>query len=178
MLEDESIFREEAWRYRLEDTDAPLRIEGTVYSEMQAAANLYQSSYYNMMKTAFPGSVSGNLAGGEPSDIPQLSWEALKDYHARYYLPSNCTVWLYGKFDDYGAFLKLLDEAFSPYGREASVFADTAYAPLGESAEASFRFPAETGTDTEYAADLYCISGRTLFCGNSSVCSRHAASSR
>ena len=157
VLEDESIFREEAWRYRLEDTDAPLRIEGTVYSEMQAAANLYQSSYYNMMKTAFPGSVSGNLAGGEPSDIPQLSWEALKDYHTRYYLPSNCMVWLYGKFDDYGAFLKLLDEAFSPYGREASVFADTAYAPLGESAEASFRFPAETGTDTECAADLYYV---------------------
>ena len=59
VLEDESIFREEAWRYRLEDPDAPLSIEGPVYSEIKAAANLYSSSYYNLLRTAFPGSVVG-----------------------------------------------------------------------------------------------------------------------
>ena len=30
ILEDEDIYREEAWRYRLADADAPLTIEGTV----------------------------------------------------------------------------------------------------------------------------------------------------
>ena len=34
IMTDESIFREEAWRYRLADPDDELTIEGTVYSEM------------------------------------------------------------------------------------------------------------------------------------------------
>ena len=34
IMTDESIFREEAWRWRMENADAPLTLEGTVYSEM------------------------------------------------------------------------------------------------------------------------------------------------
>ena len=92
VLEDESIFREEAWRYRLEEESAPLTIEGTVYSEMRAAANLYQSSYNNMRRAAFPGSLSAGVSGGEPDRIPEASWEALKAYHARYYQPSPTSM--------------------------------------------------------------------------------------
>ena len=33
IMKDESIFREEAWRYRLPDLDSDLTIEGTVYSD-------------------------------------------------------------------------------------------------------------------------------------------------
>ena len=40
VLEKESIFRTEAWRYRLEKAEDPLTLEGTVYSEMQGAMNL------------------------------------------------------------------------------------------------------------------------------------------
>ena len=157
ILEDESIFREEAWRYRLDDTEAPLGIEGTVYSEMRAAVNLYQSSYYNMLRTAFPGSVVGNIAGGDPACIPDMTWEALKEYHAKYYLPSNCMAYLYGKFDDYGAFLKLLDEAFSGCENREFAFADETWTPLDADTEACFTFPAEAGTDTEHASDLYYV---------------------
>ena len=77
VLEDESIFHQEAWRYRLEDAQAPLTIEGTVYSEMQAASNLYQTSYYNMLRTAFPGASCGNISGGAPEEIPEMTWQAL-----------------------------------------------------------------------------------------------------
>ncbi len=157
VLTDESIFREEAWRYRLEDAEAPLSIEGTVYSEMQAASSLYQSSYYNMLRTAFPGSVAGNVSGGEPAHIPELTWEKLKEYHARYYIPSNCTAWLYGKFDDYAAFLKLLDGYFSEYDRQECAFEDAGWTPLTGDAEAYYTYPVEAGTDTENAADLYYV---------------------
>ena len=40
ILEDESIFREEAWRYRMADAEDDLTIEGTVYSEMLGALDL------------------------------------------------------------------------------------------------------------------------------------------
>ena len=157
VLEDESIFREEAWRYRLEDADAPLTLEGTVYSEMQAAASLYQSSYYNMLRTAFPGSVAGNVSGGVAEEIPELRWETLRDYHARYYHPSNCIAWLYGKFEDVGAFMKLLDGYFSAYDRQEYRFEDAGWTPLSGEREFSFAYPVEEGSDTENASDLYYV---------------------
>ena len=157
VLTDESIFREEAWRYRLETPEAPLSIEGTVYSEMQAAASLYQNSYYNMLRTAFPGSVAGNVSGGDPSHIPELTWEALKEYHARYYTPSNCIAWLYGKFEDYTAFLKLLDGYFSEYDRQETGFEDSGWTPLTGDAEAYYAYPTEEGSDTDNASDLYYV---------------------
>ena len=157
VLEDESIFREEAWRYRLEDADAPLTIEGTVYSEMQAAASLYQSAHYNMLRTAFPGSVAGNVSGGVAEEIPNMRWETLREYHARYYHPSNCTAFLYGKFEDVGAFMKLLDGYFSAYDRQERSFADTGWTPIRGEHEAFFAYPVEEGSDTENAADLYYV---------------------
>lgn len=157
VLEDESLFRQEAWRYRLEDAQAPLTIEGTVYSEMQAASNLYQASYYNMLRTAFPGASCGNISGGVPEEIPEMTWQALKAYHAAYYHPSNCIAYLYGKFEDYTAFLKLLDGYFSAYEkRERSADAE-AWTPFEGLRQAEFFFPAETGTDTEGASDLYYV---------------------
>lgn len=38
VLKDESIYREEAWRYRMMSPEADLTVEGTVYSEMLGAA--------------------------------------------------------------------------------------------------------------------------------------------
>ena len=89
VVEDESIFREEAWRYRLEDKDGELTIEGTVYSEMQGANDLANAAYTNAMSTAFPGSTIGNEYGGEPEFIPDMTFEALQSYHSLYYHPSN-----------------------------------------------------------------------------------------
>ena len=65
ILEKESIYREEAWRYRLASPDEPLTIEGTVYSEMLAAANLESKAYTNLLRAAFPGSTIGNVSGGD-----------------------------------------------------------------------------------------------------------------
>ncbi|MBO4883852.1 MAG: insulinase family protein, partial [Clostridia bacterium] len=75
ILEDESIFREEAWRYRLESEDAPLTIEGTVYSEMMGATTQSSAAYMNSMKVTFPGSMVGNEYGGFPAYIPDMTWE-------------------------------------------------------------------------------------------------------
>jgi len=155
ILEDESIYREEAWRYRLADADAPLTIEGTVYSEMLGAFNQDSAAYKNSLSVTFPGSMIGNEEGGDPAYIPDMTWDMLKDYHERYYHPSNCAAYLYGDFEDYTAFVKLLDEAFSPYEKREFVRSDEGYVPLTESAEATFSFPVEAGSDTDYAATAY-----------------------
>ncbi len=157
ILEDESIYRREAWRYRLADADAPLTIEGTVYSEMLGAMNLTTTAYKNCLTATFPGSMIGNEEGGDPASIPDMTWDMLKDYHERYYHPSNCKAYLYGQFEDYAAFLKLLDEAFSPYEKREFVHADEGYRPLSGSIEASFAFPAEAGADPDDVSVYYAI---------------------
>ena len=155
ILEKESIYREEAWRYRLADPEDELTIEGTVYSEMLAAMDLDSRAAYNMFRTAFPGSVIGNVSGGDPEYIPDMTWEALQAYHELYYHPSNAIAFLYGQFDDYTAFLQLLDEAFSPYEKREFSFGDEGYVPLEESVEASFAYPVEASSDTENASVAY-----------------------
>ena len=155
ILHDESIYREEAWRYRMADAESDLTIEGTVYSEMLAAMNLSSSAMYNMLRLSFPGSVIGNVSGGDPADIPDMTWDALKEYHAQYYHPSNCIGYLYGEFRDYTAFLKLLDEAFSPYEKREFRFADEGYEPLTAPVEESFAYAMEAGSDTENRSAIY-----------------------
>ncbi len=152
IMENESIFREEAWRYRLENAEDDLTVEGTVYSEMKGARGLTSSAYTNTLRAAFPGSTIGNVSGGEPESIVDMTWQGLKDYHNKYYHPSNCIAYLYGQFEDYTAFLKLLNEAFEPYDKREFTFEDDGYTPITAPVEVSNAFPVESGSSTDKAS--------------------------
>lgn len=162
IYEDESLFRSEAWRYSLESADSPLTISGTVYSEMQGAASLETSASYNAMKAAFPGSHMGYNQGGEPTEIPSMTWQEVKDYHTAYYHPSNSLTTVYGAIDDPAAFLVLLDEAFSPYEAKAFDFSTPDYTPVTSPVEKVCQYPVYEGTETENAAVTYI----TFICEN------------
>ena len=155
ILEDESIFREEAWRYRMASLEDELSLEGTVYSEMLGAMDLDSVALYNMLRAAFPGSTIGNVSGGDPASIPDMTWEALRSYHDTYYHPSNCVAFLYGDIEDYTAFLKLLDEAFAPYDKREFSFEDPDYSPLTAPVEQSLAFPVEAGSAAENRSTVY-----------------------
>ena len=154
IMENERIFRTEAWRYRLESADAPLTIEGTVYSEMLGALTLQRQALINLERAAFPGSMAGNVSGGDPEYIPDMTWQALKDYHDKYYHPSNCAAYLYGQFDNYKAFLQLLDGYFSTYERREYVREDAGYTPITAPVVQSLPFPVEAGASTEHASTV------------------------
>ena len=155
IMEDESIFREEAWRYRLESADAELSIEGTVYSEMLGANTLERMARKNAMKAAFPGALIGNDQGGLPAVIPQMTWQDLKDYHDKYYHPSNMVGFLYGEFQDYTAFLKLLDNAISGFEKTEFTREDPDYTPITEPVKVEIAYPVEAGSDTDHTATVY-----------------------
>ena len=154
IMENEHIFRTEAWRYRLESADAPLSIEGTVYSEMLGAMTLQRQASINLMRAAFPGSMAGNVSGGDPEFIPDMTWQTLKDYHDRYYHPSNCAAYIYGQFDNYKAFLQLLDGYFSTYERREFKRDDAGYTPITAPVVQSLPFPTESGANTEHASTV------------------------
>ncbi len=158
VMEDESLFRQEAWRYRLESEDAPLTIEGTVYSEMKGSYNIDSAAYYNALKTFYPGSTCGNVSGGLPEAIPDMTWEDLKEYHDKYYHPSNSLTVIYGDISGKEAFLDLLDGYFSAYEKREYDISDALYTPITESVVKEFPYPGDADADpSKTAQTYYCI---------------------
>ena len=155
IMEREDIYRTEAWRYEMKDADSPLTLNGTVYSEMTGAMTLQRAAMDNANAVTFPGAALACNYGGKPEFIPEMTWDALKKYHDRYYHPSNCIAYLYGSFDNYTAFLKLLDEAFSNYDRQEFSFTDSGYSRITESVTASVPYPVAEGTDTANQSSVY-----------------------
>lgn len=155
-------FDTEGWRYALSSADAPLTYDGTVYTEMGGSLDLESMAYYNAAKAAFPGSYYSNVTGGIPDVIPQLTWEDVTDYHSRYYHPSNSLAMLYGSFDDYTAFLTLLDGYYAAYDRREFTFEEPGYTPITEAAEAVYPYPVEAGSDTANGAAVY----YSILCGD------------
>lgn len=148
IMTDDSIYRTEAWRYEMTDADADLTYNGTVYSEMLGALTLASATLITANKATFPGASVSYEYGGDPDYIPEMTWDELKEYHNKYYHPSNCIAYLYGSFEDYTAFLKLLNEAFAPYDRAEFSFDEPDYARITEPVVSAFAYPVVQGTDT------------------------------
>ena len=153
--EREDIYRTEAWRYEMEDMDSPLTLNGTVYSEMTGHSTLQQAALDNANLVTFPGAALTFNYGGKPEAIPEMTWDALKNYHDTYYHPSNCIAYLYGSFEDYTVFLKLLDEAFSPYEKKEFSFTDSGYTRITEPVVTSVPYAVAEGTDTANQSTIY-----------------------
>ena len=155
IMEREDIYRTEAWRYEMKDAESPLTLNGTVYSEMTGAIDLQRAALDNANAVTFPGAALAFNYGGKPEFIPDMTWDALKNYHDKYYHPSNCIAYLYGSFDNYTAFLKLLDEAFSGYDKQEFSFTDSGYSRITEPVTASVPYAVAEGTDTANQSSVY-----------------------
>lgn len=88
-------FRQEGWR--LEETDGRSALAGVVFNEMKGAhASPEAVAGEWALRALFPDSPLGRDAGGDPRHMPELTPEALRAYHRRWYHPSNCRIFLYG----------------------------------------------------------------------------------
>ena len=155
ILRDESIYRTEAWRYRMASEEEPLTLEGTVYSEMLGAYTLSRAALDNANRLTFPGAALSYNYGGIPDFIPDMTWDMLREYHAKYYHPSNCMVYLYGQFEDYTAFLQLLNEAFAPYEKAEFPQDESDYVPLTEALEQTVAYPTTADSDPQNQSYIY-----------------------
>ena len=154
-IEDKSIFDEEAWRYVLKSPDDELTIAGTVYSEMLGAYTRTRKAYKNFEATILPGSYVVNDSGGNPDVIPDMTWDDIKDYHKKYYHPSNSLSIIYGKVDIWEDFLGLLDSYFKAYDKKEFDLTDSGYTPITGPVTAEFEYPVEAGSDTTNSATIY-----------------------
>ncbi|RJP52204.1 MAG: peptidase M16 [Anaerolineaceae bacterium] len=111
----EETLMQEGWHYEINDPSEPLTYKGVVFNEMKGA----YSSPDNLLartiqQSVFPKHTYGVDSGGDPRDIPNLTYEAFKAFHETYYHPSNAFVFFYGN-DDPEQRLKLMEGYLKPY---------------------------------------------------------------
>ncbi|MCL2186144.1 MAG: insulinase family protein [Treponema sp.] len=101
--------------HRLEyNEDGELSVTGVVYNEMKGAYSSMDS--YTALwveKSVMPDTPYSFESGGDPLDIPQLTWEGLKKFHRTRYSPANCKIFLAGNIPTEKQLAFLNDEFFS-----------------------------------------------------------------
>ncbi|MBI5015551.1 MAG: insulinase family protein [Deltaproteobacteria bacterium] len=89
----ERDFRQEGWRLELADPSDPtsaLEYKGVVYNEMKGAmADPHSLLSQRVAEALYPTTTYGFNSGGEPSHIPDLTWQGLRAFHETCYHPSN-----------------------------------------------------------------------------------------
>lgn len=124
----EDTFAQEGWHYELENPDAPLVYKGVVFNEMKGVFSSPDSVMHDQTQRAlYPDTIYGLSSGGDPRDIPALTYEQFKRFHTKFYHPSNARVVFSGD-DAPEKRLEILDEVFSQFDA-APVDADIALQP-------------------------------------------------
>ncbi len=111
-------FMQEGWHYELESLDSPLTINGIVYSEMKgvySSADIMLDEY--SLRSLFPDTIYKYDSGGDPKEIPNLTYEDFLKFHRRFYHPSNSFIWFYGD-DDPEQRLIFIDEYLKEFEKK------------------------------------------------------------
>ena len=89
--------QQEGWHYELEDLDAPLTYKGVVFNEMKGAYSDPENLLSRFARQSlFPDNTYGVDSGGDPREIPNLSYQQFKSFHEKFYHPANAYIYFYG----------------------------------------------------------------------------------
>ena len=93
----ENTFRQEGWHYELDATQGPLTYKGVVFNEMKGAYSSPASVLGKaVQQSVYPDNTYGVDSGGDPAKIPDLTYSYFKNFHDRFYHPSNARIVFYG----------------------------------------------------------------------------------
>lgn len=135
IYEKKEIFQQEGWRYQFQDPAALPEVTGIVFNEMKGALADPESQLSGVIARAvFGETVYGFESGGEPSAIPDLTYEAFLDFHRKYYHPSNAYFYLYGDMDVLPCLQQIADGYLSAFSKtdDLPVIPETPCARKGE----------------------------------------------
>jgi presequence protease len=116
----EETFRQEGHHLEFanpEDPASELIISGIVFNEMKGAYSSPEALMYKaIQQRLYPDTPYSFDSGGDPGDIPLLTYEQFKAFHRAYYSPTNARFLLYGDIPtvDHLAFL---EEMLAGFGR-------------------------------------------------------------
>lgn len=96
------IFEQEGWHLELQDTEAgeTLTYNGVVYNEMKGALSDPDDFLVGKLdELLYPDTCYRYVSGGDPKNIPNLSYEDFLDSHSHHYSLDNSKSMLYGDLD-------------------------------------------------------------------------------
>ncbi|NGX45194.1 MAG: hypothetical protein K940chlam2_00337 [Chlamydiae bacterium] len=98
----ETSFLQEGHRLEFanpEDPSTPLEVKGIVYNEMKGSLSSVDNYlWHEMIARLVPDLPYAHNAGGDPKEIPDLTYRQLIEFHEAYYHPSRCLFYFYGNF--------------------------------------------------------------------------------
>lgn len=116
-LSDPKVLAQEGWHYEIEEKDQPLTFKGVVFNEMKGVySNPDSVQGRTLLTNLLPDTPYGVDSGGDPTEIPDLTFDYFKGFHERFYHPSNARFWFYGD-DPPDRRLELLDEFLRDFER-------------------------------------------------------------
>ena len=85
-------------------------LKTVVYNEMKGVYSSPDSLLQReAQQSIFPDNAYGVDSGGDPVDIPNLSFEQFAEFHANFYHPANSRIFFAGD-DDVAKRLDIMDE--------------------------------------------------------------------
>lgn len=100
---DELSFKQEGHRMEADESDPEnpkIIYKGVVYNEMKGAmSSPDQVMVRSLLNALYPDTTYRFNSGGEPSVIPELTHNHLREFHERHYHPSNAFFYTYGDLD-------------------------------------------------------------------------------
>ncbi len=116
---DELDFLQEGHRIEFKEegnADSELEYKGVVFNEMKGAMSSPVSVLWQEVSTyLYPTSTYHYNSGGEPQDIPDLTYQQLKDFHQTHYHPSNAVFMTFGDIPVYEHQKKFEEQALDQF---------------------------------------------------------------
>lgn len=131
--------------------DDKLEYRGIVYNEMKGAMSDFNSQIWQKMnELLYPNTTYQFNSGGEPVDIPSLSYEALKSFHETFYHPSNAIFCTAGNIDHEAIQAKISNWVLNAFNQTQPVQSVDIQPKLNETCIETLGFPAHGmgGTNT------------------------------
>ncbi|MDO4488255.1 MAG: insulinase family protein [Eubacteriales bacterium] len=118
IYKEKKIFEQEGWHYEVSE-DGSLKINGVVYNEMKGVYSNPDSVLERYtLNSLFPDTTYSYESGGDPDNIPELTYEGFLDFHRTYYHPSNSYIYFYGDLDMEERLEWLDEEYLSKYEKD------------------------------------------------------------
>ncbi|MGK0468792.1 insulinase family protein [Clostridium sp.] len=97
---DPRILQQEGWHYEVDKETGELKYNGIVYNEMKGNYSSPQTILRNTInKSLFKDNSYAYESGGNPDNITDLTYKKFIQTYKKYYVPSNSSIYLYGKID-------------------------------------------------------------------------------
>jgi Zn-dependent M16 (insulinase) family peptidase len=152
---DELDFAQEGHRVEFEnpaDPSGPLVYKGVVFNEMKGAMSSPASAlWHTLCEHLFPTSTYHYNSGGEPECIPDLSYEALREFYRSHYHPSNAVFMTFGSLPAAQHQRRMHEQALARFGRLDETIA----------VEDEQRYPAPVTATASYALEEEEIDDKT-----------------